>query len=362
MKQLCAYRDSHNQYEASFTKICKNGMISVLETSMMVDGIGGVIWDGSFLMCHLLESFNIKDIRVFELGCGSGLCGILAALLGADVIMSDQCTDLADVNTQAVQVSMTSPLRVRTVAMDWRSWQNEMTSDFGDIDLIIGSEICCLKNVHDALVSTLDALTGPKTVVLLTFDGAPPPIGSQSQYETLFLEKVRALGFAMQLALVGRVQWTRHTPLDIDLVSIFPDGLPAPLPDTTRSYATLELWPDENSVSVTTTGAAAGTDSNADTSLEYQHVWGFFRRSAGNTCSRCHCHFLHVLNSPKACRHHHGLFVCRRHPGETRMAIGGAMGDGLGYYGNGREEGGVNLLSGPSHHIKVVNRHAAVSG
>ena len=262
----------------------------------------------------LLENFATNNMRILELGCGVGVCGILASLLGAEVILSDRCIDLVTYNVDAVLRTISFPIRISTVNIDWNDWIMGAGADFGDIDVILGAEICCLSKQHEGLVSVIDALCGPRTVVLLTFDGSPPP-NEGSAYETAFLLRMRALGFAAQLALYGRVEWTNDTPpSDVDMAASLPDGLPLMPPHSRRSYATLALSSEE------------AENIAVDTSPRNQHVLAFSRRSAGNTCSRCHCHFLHVCNSSFACRHHRGHYVCRD---SSAMSVG-SRGPGTG--------------------------------
>ena len=52
-QRVCGYRDKISQYTASFVGICGNGQFTIYETSEMVDGLGGVVWDGSFLLCNI---------------------------------------------------------------------------------------------------------------------------------------------------------------------------------------------------------------------------------------------------------------------------------------------------------------------
>ena len=86
------------------------------------------------------------------------------------------------------------------------------------------------------------------------------------------------------------------------------------------------------------------------------HVCAYYKPTQMLTCSRCQEKFLSKLtplcrpikpSSPRqsapvgirgTCRFHSGLFVCRYHPAELRLAVGNGPGaDGLGYYGNGKE-------------------------
>lgn len=330
MITLSGYRDRINQYEALLTNICKHGSTTVVESSHFVDGIGGVIWDGSILLCYLLETIDVKilqSLRILEVGAGAGLCGILAAKIGAEVILTDRATDLVEINVESARRSSPNPLKISIIQLDW-SAQNSYEHDFSDLDLILGAEVACLLQQQDYLLSLLDSLclSSSRAVILLTFDGLSNSV-PMSIYETAILEKFKARGYCSKLIIEGQIKWHASIPENISN-SEFLEYQPIsdPPPNTsTRTYCTLQPIGMEQ----------LGQNMDAN-SMQFHHVIAFYRPSAGNTCSRCHSHFLHVVNSPTACRHHRGFYVCRKHPSETRCSIDG-YGDGLGYYGNGQE-------------------------
>ena len=296
------------------------------------------MWDGSFLLCQLLSSLPLMKSRIVELGCGTGLCGIYAALKGAEVVLTDRYTDLAQLNSQLIENIYHANLALRVLPLDWES---PYEIDVGDIDLIIGAEIAVLKKQQHHLCAAIDALAGPKTIILLTFDNIPQP--NNVAYETDMCHRMKSLGFLAQHVLTGRVQWQNYLENNAEFTGIenTVDSINLCLPPMAkdvlkRTYATLEMIHEETYAE---TQSALRNDA-----LQLHHVTAFFRRTAGNTCSRCHCYYLHVVNSMNACQFHPGFFVCRRHPAEISCSISG-YGDGLGYYGNGTQgTKGVHIL------------------
>ena len=96
--------------------------------------------------------------------------------------------------------------------------------------------------------------------------------------------------------------------------------------------------------------------------MSTHHVCAYFKAASLRTCCRCQSQFLPLVSAlleppittsaiNGLCCYHSGLYVCRYHPAELRLAVGTLHGlaaggasaaDGLGYYGNGKE--GIHSL------------------
>ena len=89
--------------------------IIIEEDSAQVDGIGGVVWEGGIILGNVLnsifknDSFDHKStdsisnsLHLVELGCGSGICGIISHHKNnkINVTLSDRAIDLALHNIQ----------------------------------------------------------------------------------------------------------------------------------------------------------------------------------------------------------------------------------------------------------------------
>jgi predicted nicotinamide N-methyase len=78
---------------------------------------GAVLWDAAVDVARVLRRRDLRGRRVLELGCGCGLCGVVAAVGGATVL----CTDIDDevfgaVDRAAVDAGVAD--RVRTSLFD----------------------------------------------------------------------------------------------------------------------------------------------------------------------------------------------------------------------------------------------------
>jgi predicted nicotinamide N-methyase len=97
---------------------------------------GVALWPSSIALAHDLVSRadDLRDKRVLELGAGTGLAGIVAASLGAEVVQTDR-----DELAMYACKRNCERNRIETVEhrlADWTSWE-----DAGLYDWIIGSDI-----------------------------------------------------------------------------------------------------------------------------------------------------------------------------------------------------------------------------
>ncbi|KAJ3689086.1 hypothetical protein LUZ61_018250 [Rhynchospora tenuis] len=146
--------------------------------------LGMTVWDASMVLVKYLEKNSrkgrfspakIKGKRVIELGAGCGLAGLGMALLGCDVILTDQLEVL--------------PLLARNVDRN-KSWISQGSSDsgsFGSVsvaeldwgnkkqieavgppfDYIIGTDVVYAEHLLEPLIETILALSGPRTIILI---------------------------------------------------------------------------------------------------------------------------------------------------------------------------------------------------
>ncbi|XP_028944425.1 uncharacterized protein [Malus domestica] len=131
--------------------------------------LGTTVWDASLVFVKFLEKNcrkgrfsppKMKGKRVIELGAGCGVAGFGMALLGCDVVTTDQVEVL--------------PLLMRNVERN-TSRITQMNSDsFGSIqaaELSWGNDDHVYKeNLLEPLLQTIHALSGPKTTILMGYE------------------------------------------------------------------------------------------------------------------------------------------------------------------------------------------------
>ncbi|KAL6591345.1 hypothetical protein ACP70R_049848 [Stipagrostis hirtigluma subsp. patula] len=149
--------------------------------------LGTTVWDASMVFVKFLEKNSrkgrfcpskLKGKRVIELGAGCGLAGFGMALLGCDVVTTDQVEVL--------------PLLMRNVERNksWISQSNSDSGSFGSItvaeldwgnkehiraveppfDYIIGTDVVYSEHLLQPLLETIIELSGPKTKIMLGYE------------------------------------------------------------------------------------------------------------------------------------------------------------------------------------------------
>ncbi|KAG7395443.1 hypothetical protein PHYBOEH_003734 [Phytophthora boehmeriae] len=135
-------------------------------------GTGLTTWDGSVVLAKYLEHKRREDIagsRVVELGSGTGLVGISAALLGArEVILTDLAyvvdnlaANVAETLRLAASVDRPVECKVSTRVLDWFN----PPKDLGDIDFLLASDVVWVEELIPPLVQTFDTLIRHSSVV-----------------------------------------------------------------------------------------------------------------------------------------------------------------------------------------------------
>jgi hypothetical protein len=125
--------------------------------------MGGRVWEAVPTMCRFLaEQTQISGMRILELGAGTGACGLFAAGLGAEVVLTEGGPDAdallrllesnCDLNRRKLPAN--ASLTVRKV--DWGCSLTELPTE-ESFNLIIGSDIVWGSDFdcHAALCDTL---------------------------------------------------------------------------------------------------------------------------------------------------------------------------------------------------------------
>lgn len=148
---------------------------------------GLTLWEsavvGAQVLADRLPSLTPKP-RVLELGAGVGLCGIVAAALGADVVQTDHSVDALELCRRNASANGIGGIAWAT--RDWRAWDDPVR-----YDLVVGADILYESGLHLDILRVLEASVGAKGRVLLT----DPARGDTAS----FIETLRSAGWKVDV-------------------------------------------------------------------------------------------------------------------------------------------------------------------
>ncbi|CEG45801.1 Putative N2,N2-dimethylguanosine tRNA methyltransferase [Plasmopara halstedii] len=173
-------RTKQRKHEAFF-RLNSDTCIQVVQDTSKVDGMGGEVWAGALILCEFLTKHNknvVHGREVIELGAGCGLCGLVAASLGAKlVVLTDEYPDLLAENILrnrhiwAEREANASPI-ASCRRLEWGA-ANSFTSFEQKFDTMLGSEITQLGRIlHAPLLEAIRIVLrpGPDSVAFLSMD------------------------------------------------------------------------------------------------------------------------------------------------------------------------------------------------
>ncbi|KAE8580171.1 hypothetical protein XENTR_v10024339 [Xenopus tropicalis] len=130
-------------------------------------GVAAVVWDAALVLCMYLESegIHLQNSSVIELGAGTGLVGIVAALLGAQVTITDRdlAMEFLRMNVRD-NIPKDSLHRVSVRALNW----GKSLEEFSTYDFILGADIIYLEETFPDLLQTFLHLSSQQSVILLS--------------------------------------------------------------------------------------------------------------------------------------------------------------------------------------------------
>ncbi|XP_038639157.1 EEF1A lysine methyltransferase 3-like [Scyliorhinus canicula] len=133
-------------------------------------GVSSFVWAPGMVLCRYFEAekFDFTGKKVIELGSGTGIVGILVALLGGDVIMTDRPNVMKQIEYNIVaNIPSSSRHRAQTRALDWGIDQDKFPAD---VDVVLGTDIVYSPTQFPNLLKTLHHFCQEKTTIYLCSD------------------------------------------------------------------------------------------------------------------------------------------------------------------------------------------------
>ncbi|XP_005070625.1 protein N-lysine methyltransferase METTL21A [Mesocricetus auratus] len=131
-------------------------------------GVAAVVWDAAIVLSTYLEmgAVELRGCSAVELGAGTGLVGIVAALLGAHVTITDRQVALEFLKSN-VEANLPSHIQPKVVVKELTWGQNLESFSPGEFDLILGADVIYLEDTFTDLLKTLEHLCSSRSVILL---------------------------------------------------------------------------------------------------------------------------------------------------------------------------------------------------
>ena len=125
-------------------------------------GVAAVVWEAAVVLATYLQTISatMSGKRVLELGSGTGMSGIAACMLGAEVTFTDLEGSL-DVCLSNIELNLNST-RGHSYEVKPLNWCQDLKTEWGGkkFDFIIGADLIYIEDVFEDLVRTIGFFMG----------------------------------------------------------------------------------------------------------------------------------------------------------------------------------------------------------
>ncbi len=146
----------------------------------------GVIWPAARGLARRVVETPMAGARVLEVGCGLALPSLAAAMVGAEVIATDQHPDTAEFLTRNLRHNRAT---ARYASFDWEGPLPEGVPE-RSFDFVISSDVLYTDEMPVPVARAYDRFLGPDGVGWLTDPGRP--------WLVEFVAACRDLGFEVE--------------------------------------------------------------------------------------------------------------------------------------------------------------------
>jgi 2-polyprenyl-3-methyl-5-hydroxy-6-metoxy-1,4-benzoquinol methylase len=111
---------------------------------------------------HLANMGDLASRRVIELGCGLGLAGITAGMLGAKVLFTDYMERALVFSKRNCELNGLNAANTRFRRLDW-----EAPDELSSFDMVLGAEVLYDYFFHGSLVRIMSSIVRPKGSIVI---------------------------------------------------------------------------------------------------------------------------------------------------------------------------------------------------
>lgn len=175
----------------SFVRALESGGKELRIRQLYVGDVGCVVWDAAIVLCKFLENSHYfphgfwNGMRVLDIGSETGVAGLAAGVLGADVTLTDlpQFVSLMQSNIDSNQDVLSGKATAKTLI-----WGQDVSS-FPKPDAILMSDVVYYEESLDDLLKTLLGLCGAHTKVIMSYEERTT--GNKPEIERKFFQMMK---------------------------------------------------------------------------------------------------------------------------------------------------------------------------
>jgi len=140
-----------------------------LVSSVQIGDMGSIVFPAAKALASWLEDQGeLTGVKTVELGCGTGLVGLVACRLGARVVLTDLEIYLGQLqeNIEANKDVLKGDVEAKSL-----DWEQEVGASLrGQADLLLVSDCVYYEQSLGPLVKTMISLTNSQSTVLLSYE------------------------------------------------------------------------------------------------------------------------------------------------------------------------------------------------
>ncbi|KAH9104248.1 hypothetical protein LEN26_015125 [Aphanomyces euteiches] len=161
-------------------KLRSFGSLMIAQNYERMQGTGSAVWQAAEALLQMMKlpayMSMLHGRKVLELGAGTGINSLAAAMLNSNVVATDGDPDalaLIQENIKANQFQLPKPVSVRPLVWGNQEQIQALKTEFGLFDVILGSDIL-FEAIEGQLLVTIYELCAMQGVVILTHTPREP--------------------------------------------------------------------------------------------------------------------------------------------------------------------------------------------